>query len=169
MSNRQQGTVKWFNDEKGFGFITPAGGGDDLFVHFKAIESDGFKSLKEGQTVSFVAERGQAQAAAEARQAQLDRQIRDLEQRLVRIHQEIEQVAAEKTRLEEEAGSERQLSLALDTVQEAEAKADAFAAERGRKFEDYAFVPVHGRFQTALLALERPSGRYAGAVYLPWK
>ena len=59
MSNRQQGTVKWFNDEKGYGFITPAGGGDDLFVHFKAIESDGFKSLKEGQTVSFGAERGQ--------------------------------------------------------------------------------------------------------------
>lgn len=59
MSNRQNGTVKWFNDEKGYGFITPAGGGDDLFVHFKAIETDGFKSLKEGQTVSFVAERGQ--------------------------------------------------------------------------------------------------------------
>ena len=52
---------------------------------------------------------------------------------------------------------------------EAEAEAEAFAAARGRRFEDYAFVPVHGRFQTALLALERPSGRYAGAVYLPWK
>lgn len=52
---------------------------------------------------------------------------------------------------------------------EAEARADAFAAERGRRFEDFAFVPVHGRFQSALLALERPSGRYAGAVYLPWK
>src|SRR5581483_2722472 len=50
MSSRQTGTVKWFNDEKGFGFITPQGGGDDLFVHFKAIESNGFKSLKEGQT-----------------------------------------------------------------------------------------------------------------------
>ncbi|MGA9310768.1 MAG: cold-shock protein [Pseudonocardiaceae bacterium] len=59
MPNRQTGTVKWFNDEKGFGFITPQGGGDDLFVHFKAIESDGFKSLKEGQTVSFVAVQGQ--------------------------------------------------------------------------------------------------------------
>jgi CspA family cold shock protein len=61
MSDRQTGTVKWFNDEKGFGFITPQGGGDDLFVHFKAIESDGFgfKSLKEGQVVSFVAEKGQ--------------------------------------------------------------------------------------------------------------
>lgn len=59
MSNRQNGTVKWFNDEKGYGFITPEGGGDDLFVHFKAIETDGFKSLKEGQSVSFVAERGQ--------------------------------------------------------------------------------------------------------------
>ena len=59
MSNRQQGTVKWFNDEKGYGFITPAGGGDDLFVHFKAIESDGFKSLKEGQKVSFEAVQGQ--------------------------------------------------------------------------------------------------------------
>lgn len=84
---------------------------------------------------AFVAERGQVQAAAEARQAQLNRQTRELEQRLVRIHQEIEQVAAEKARLEEEAGSERQLSLALDTVQEAEAKAEAdrVAAERAEE------------------------------------
>ncbi|KQM55746.1 DNA-binding protein [Pseudomonas sp. Leaf15] len=59
MSNRQTGTVKWFNDEKGFGFITPQGGGDDLFVHFKAIEVEGYKKLIEGQRVSFVAERGQ--------------------------------------------------------------------------------------------------------------
>ncbi|KAG0054787.1 Cold shock protein Cspa2 [Gryganskiella cystojenkinii] len=59
MSNRQTGTVKWFNDEKGFGFITPQSGGDDLFVHFKAIESDGFKVLKEGQQVTFIAEKGQ--------------------------------------------------------------------------------------------------------------
>ncbi|WP_405162731.1 cold-shock protein [Nocardia sp. NBC_01499] len=59
MADRQSGTVKWFNDEKGFGFITPDGGGDDLFVHFKAIKSDGFKSLKEGQKVTFVAVQGQ--------------------------------------------------------------------------------------------------------------
>ena len=65
MSNRQTGTVKCFNDEKGFGFITPQGGGDDLFVHFKAIQSDGFKSLKEGQTVSFVAAKGQKGMQAE--------------------------------------------------------------------------------------------------------
>ncbi len=52
---------------------------------------------------------------------------------------------------------------------EAEARADKFAADRGRKFDDYVFVPVHGRFQSALLALERPDGRYAGAVYLPVK
>ncbi len=65
MSNRQFGTVKWFNDEKGFGFITPEGGGDDLFVHFKAIQSDGFKSLKEGQRVSFIATRGQKGMQAE--------------------------------------------------------------------------------------------------------
>ncbi len=58
MSNRQTGTVKWFNDEKGFGFITPESGAD-LFVHFRAIESDGFKSLKEGQKVSFEAVQGQ--------------------------------------------------------------------------------------------------------------
>lgn len=55
---REAGTVKWFNDEKGFGFITPQSGGDDLFVHFKAIESNGFRSLKEGQKVTFIAEKG---------------------------------------------------------------------------------------------------------------
>ncbi|MCL7461688.1 cold-shock protein [Pseudomonas sp. NW5] len=58
MSNRQTGTVKWFNDEKGFGFITPQSG-PDVFVHFRAIKSDGFKSLKEGQNVSFLVVQGQ--------------------------------------------------------------------------------------------------------------
>ncbi|MFQ3786474.1 cold-shock protein [Halomonas sp. A29] len=47
------GTVKWFNDSKGFGFITPADGSDDLFAHFSEIQSEGFKSLQEGQAVSF--------------------------------------------------------------------------------------------------------------------
>ncbi len=47
------GIVKWFNDSKGFGFITPDEGGEDLFAHFSAITMDGFKTLKEGQRVSF--------------------------------------------------------------------------------------------------------------------
>jgi len=47
------GTVKWFNDSKGFGFITPDGGGKDLFAHFSAIQGSGFKTLKENQKVSF--------------------------------------------------------------------------------------------------------------------
>jgi len=47
------GTVKWFNDSKGFGFITPEDGGKDLFAHFSAIQENGFKTLKEGQRVSF--------------------------------------------------------------------------------------------------------------------
>src|ERR1044072_4873515 len=47
------GTVKWFNDAKGYGFITPDDGGEDLFAHFSAIQMNGFKTLKEGQKVSF--------------------------------------------------------------------------------------------------------------------
>lgn len=47
------GIVKWFNDSKGFGFITPEDGGEDLFAHFSAIQSNGFRTLAEGQRVSF--------------------------------------------------------------------------------------------------------------------
>ncbi len=52
------GTVKWFNNSKGFGFIEPEGGGDDIFVHYSSIKSDGFKTLNEGQSVTYVAEQG---------------------------------------------------------------------------------------------------------------
>jgi CspA family cold shock protein len=52
------GTVKWFNDAKGFGFVTPDGGGEDLFVHHTAIQASGFKSLKEGQKVEYDAVKG---------------------------------------------------------------------------------------------------------------
>lgn len=58
MSNKSTGSVKWFNESKGFGFITPDNGGSDLFVHFKSIVSEGFKTLSEGQKVSFVVEQG---------------------------------------------------------------------------------------------------------------
>ncbi len=53
-----EGTVKWFNDSKGFGFITPSDGGKDVFVHFSAIASEGFRTLAEGQQVSFNVEDG---------------------------------------------------------------------------------------------------------------
>lgn len=59
MSDTTTGTVKWFNEDKGFGFITPSNGGKDVFVHFRSIESEGFKTLAEGQEVTFVIEQGQ--------------------------------------------------------------------------------------------------------------
>jgi cold shock protein len=52
------GTVKWFNESKGYGFISPSDGSPDVFVHFSAIEGSGFKTLTEGQQVSFEVEKG---------------------------------------------------------------------------------------------------------------
>ena len=64
-----EGTVKWFNGEKGYGFITPDGGGTDMFVHYSAIQGSGFKSLEEGQRVSF--EPGQGQKGPQADQVRV--------------------------------------------------------------------------------------------------
>ena len=59
-----QGTVKWFNESKGYGFITPDDAGQDLFVHFSEIQGEGYKSLREGDKVSF--EKGQGQKGPQA-------------------------------------------------------------------------------------------------------
>ena len=60
------GTVKWFNDAKGFGFIKPDDGGEDLFAHFSQIQGSGFKTLKEGQKVSFTVVKGPKGLQADA-------------------------------------------------------------------------------------------------------
>ncbi|MFJ8825495.1 cold-shock protein [Streptomyces sp. NPDC102467] len=59
MAERQNGVVQWFNDDKDYGFITPDSGAEQLFVHFRAIEGNGFKTLREGQKVTFEAVEGQ--------------------------------------------------------------------------------------------------------------
>ncbi|AIR04862.1 MULTISPECIES: RNA chaperone/antiterminator CspA [Cedecea] len=64
MSNKMTGLVKWFNAEKGFGFISPTDGSKDVFVHFSAIQSDNFKTLDEGQKVEFSIENGAKGPAA---------------------------------------------------------------------------------------------------------
>jgi len=64
MSDKMTGLVKWFNADKGFGFITPEDGSKDVFVHFSAIQSDSFKTLDEGQKVSFTIENGAKGPAA---------------------------------------------------------------------------------------------------------
>lgn len=64
MAAREKGTVKWFNNDKGFGFITREGG-PDVFVHFRAIASDGYRSLSEGQRVEFTVTQGQKGPQAE--------------------------------------------------------------------------------------------------------
>ena len=59
MSNTVTGVVKWFNEDKGFGFLTPSAGGSDVFVHFRSIVAEGYRSLAEGQQVQFTIEQGQ--------------------------------------------------------------------------------------------------------------
>ena len=59
MNSKAEGTVKWFNEGKGFGFLTQDNGGPDVFVHFRSIQSDGFKTLSEGQKVRYDVEEGQ--------------------------------------------------------------------------------------------------------------
>lgn len=56
--SKQRGTVKWFNDQKGYGFITPEAGGKDLFVHYTNITGEGYKTLAEGQMVEFIVGQG---------------------------------------------------------------------------------------------------------------
>jgi len=53
-----KGTVKWFNESKGYGFIEPEGGGDDVFVHYSSIKAEGFRTLTEGQSVNFEIQKG---------------------------------------------------------------------------------------------------------------
>lgn len=71
MSERQEGTVKWFNGEKGYGFIAPNNGEKDIFVHYSSIIGNGFKTLKDGQAVTFIIVEGDKGPQAQDVQAEL--------------------------------------------------------------------------------------------------
>lgn len=71
MSERQEGTVKWFNGEKGYGFIAPNNGEKDIFVHYSSIFGNGFKTLKDGQAVTFIIVEGDKGPQAQDVQAEL--------------------------------------------------------------------------------------------------
>ena len=73
-----QGTVKWFNGEKGFGFISPDEGGADVFVHFSAIQGSGFRNLEENQRVEFEITQGQRGPQADQVRASLSRSATEL-------------------------------------------------------------------------------------------
>src|SRR5436853_390148 len=126
------GTVKWFNEQKGYGFIQPDQGGKDVFVHISAVERSGLPGLREGQKISYEVEAAREARAAEREAARVKAEEAERVARVERKEQDRAEAAARKEREAIAAAEQAQREAALEAERKA-ARVARYAARKARK------------------------------------